>query len=339
MSGRSAQTGNAPKIAVVGAGAFGTALATVLAVPGNDIVLLGRNGEHMAAMAASRKNVRLAGVEMPDQVKPTADASRLGDRDIILMVVPSSAQAGTATLVLPHLAPGSALVMCAKGLDRESGEPITTNLAAIAPKHPLHVLSGPGFAADIARGLPTAMTLASGSMAEAEAMAAHLSRRAFRLYASHDMIGVQLSGALKNVLAIAAGIVIGAGLGESARAALIARGLAELTRFVIASGGLPETAAGLSGLGDLVLTATSEQSRNYRFGQALGRGERLDTLLGPDLPLVEGAGAALISDRAAKARGVPMPVTEAVAAIVSGRIDVKSAVDQLLSRPLRIESA
>ncbi|PWV98256.1 glycerol-3-phosphate dehydrogenase (NAD(P)+) [Hoeflea marina] len=339
MSATSADAGTAAKIAVVGAGAFGTALATVLAAPESEILLLGRSAERMAAMAASRENPRLPGVLLPDRVMPTADAGRLGDCTIILTVVPSSAQAETAALILPHLGPAAALVMCAKGLDRETGEPITVKLAAEAPRHSLHVLSGPGFAADIARGLPTAMTLASGSMAEAEAMAAQLSRRAFRLYASQDPVGVQISGALKNVLAIAAGIVIGAGLGESARAALIARGLAELTRFVVASGGLPETASGLAGLGDLVLTATSEQSRNYRFGLALGRGESPESLLAPGRPLVEGAAAAQISDRAAKARGVTMPVTEAVASIVGGRIDVKSAVDQLLSRPLRIESA
>lgn len=335
MTGKKANT----RIGVVGAGAFGTALACVLSGNGAPVPLIGRSTDRMMAMRKSRVNDRLPGTELPATIEPSTDLADLGSCDIVLLAVPSAAQIETARQVSPALESGCPLVMCAKGLDRETGEPIAGRLALAVPDHPVHVLSGPGFAVDIARGLPTAMTLASATLSQAEAVAAMLSKRTFRLYASQDLIGVQLCGALKNVLAIAAGIVIGAGLGESARAALIARGLAELTRFVVASGGLVETASGLAGLGDLVLTATSPQSRNYRFGCAIGAGEEHGDSKGTVRPLVEGAAAAIIASRVAQARSVPMPITDAVAGIVDGRIGVSAAVEQLLSRPLRIETA
>ncbi len=333
-------SGNAlnPRIGVVGAGAFGTALACVMADADTPVLLFGRDAARMDAINATRLNPRLPGVDLPAAVRPVSDLAALSGCQVLLMATPSAAQAATAGALRDAIGPECDLVMCAKGINQETGTLITQALADAAPGHRLHVLSGPGFAADIAKGLPTAMTLASQTLEEAEAMAATLSRRTFRLYASLDMTGVQYCGALKNVFAIAAGIVIGAGLGESARAALIARGLAELTRFLAATGGLPETAAGLAGLGDLVLTATSLQSRNCRFGMAIGRGEPLDALSAPGQPLVEGVAAAVAASRAAHAAGIEMPVTDAVAAIVTGRLDVDSAVDALLSRPLRIET-
>lgn len=326
-------------IGIVGAGAFGTALACVMADTEAPVKLYGRDPDLMTQMAESRINPRLPSVPLPDGVEPVPDEATLGEHGTVLFVVPSSAQAETATRLAPYLSADAAVVMCAKGLDRETGHTITDALADRLPGHRLAVLSGPGFAADIAAGLPTAMTLASEKQEDADRIAARLSRKAFRLYASDDMTGVQLGGALKNVLAIASGIVIGAGLGESARAALIARGLAELTRFVVANGGRPETAAGLSGLGDLVLTATSAQSRNYRFGLAVGGGQSPADLSGEGQPLVEGANAAITAARAAAALHVPMPVTEAVAAVVTGKADVATVVDRLLSRPLRSETA
>ena len=334
-------TDNTPRasIGIVGAGAFGTALACVLADRSAPVTLYGRDRELMARIDDSRVNPRLPSVTLPEGMHFAADETQLHRHDTVLFVVPSAAQAETATRLAPHLAAEAAVVMCAKGLDRETGHTITDALADRLPGHPLAVLSGPGFAADIAAGLPTAMTLAARGQSDAERIAAQLSRKAFRLYASDDMTGVQLGGALKNVLAIASGIVIGAGLGESARAALIARGLAELTRFVVANGGRPETAAGLSGLGDLVLTATSAQSRNYRFGLAVGGGQSPSELAGEGQPLVEGANAAITAARAAAALHVPMPVTEAVAAVVTGEADVATVVDRLLSRPLRSETA
>ena len=332
-------TDRANSIGIVGAGAFGTALACVLADRNAPVTLYGRDPGLMEEMAAKRINPRLPSVSLHEGLVPSADDSTIHMHDTVLFVVPSSAQAETATRLAPHLASEAAIVMCAKGLDRETGHTITDALADRLPGHVISVLSGPGFAADIASGLPTAMTLAANDQADADRIAATLSRKAFRLYASDDMTGVQLGGALKNVLAIASGIVIGAGLGESARAALIARGLAELTRFVVANGGRPETAAGLSGLGDLVLTATSAQSRNYRFGLAVGGGQSPAELSGEGQPLVEGANAAVTAAKAAAALHVPMPVTEAVAAVVSGQADVATVVDRLLSRPLRSETA
>ena len=325
-------------IGILGAGAFGTALAAVIAGNGAGVALYGRDAEAIDSIATRRINPRLPAITLPESVAATTDFSGIAGHDVILLVVPSAAQVEAARGVASLLKPGAAIVMCAKGLDKASGMPITEGLAAALPGHLLHVLSGPGFAADIATGLPTAMTLASDDLAGAERMAAILSRKTFRLYASADMVGVQLSGALKNVLAIAAGIVIGAGLGESARAALIARGLAEMTRYVAAFGGQPETAAGLSGLGDLVLTATSAQSRNYRFGLAVGEGGRPDTTVARG-PLVEGAAAAVAASQAAAGRGISMPVTDAVAGIVTGKTDVAAAVHSLLSRPLKTETA
>lgn len=332
-----------PSIGIVGAGAFGTALACVLAANGTPVRLYGRNSGAMAKIGETAINPRLPDIRMPADISVTADLAGMGAHHIVLFAIPSAAQVEFACNHAGLIAPDATIVMCAKGLDKKTGAPITDGLGAALPGRNIHVLSGPGFAADIASGLPTAMTLASSRISEAEAMASILSRRTFRLYASADMSGVQLCGALKNVLAIAAGIVMGAGLGESARAALIARGLAEMTRYVAAFGGLADTAAGLSGLGDLVLTATSTQSRNYRHGLALGSGKEAGRNMNEgsgeaNTPLVEGAAAALAASAKARSASVPMPITDAVADIVSGSSDVASAIQRLLSRPLRIET-
>lgn len=326
-------------IGIVGAGAFGTALACVIGANGTATKLYGRNSEAMAQMQASHNNPRLPEISLPASVLPRSELASISEHDYLLLVVPSSAQVGMAKELFNLIKPDCTIVMCAKGLDKATGGTITRRLVDILPGRAIAVLSGPGFAADIAAGLPTAMTLAASDLPTAETTAGILSRKTFRLYASDDVTGVQIGGALKNVLAIAAGIVMGARLGESARAALIARGLAELTRFVTASGGKPETAAGLSGLGDLVLTATSVQSRNYQFGIALGEGADVSSLIGEGRPLVEGAAAAITAKSAASALSVPMPITDAVAAIVSGRADVATLIDRLLSRPLRNETA
>jgi len=326
-------------IGIVGAGAFGTALACVVGANGTATALYGRNSEAMAHMRASRVNPRLPKIPLPASVEPKSDFNSISGHDYLLLVVPSSAQIEIAKELASRIKTGCTIVMCAKGLDKTTGGTITQRLAKVLPEHPIAVLSGPGFAADIALGLPTAMTLAASNLSVAETTTRILSRKAFRLYASDDVTGVQIGGALKNVLAIASGIVMGARLGESARAALIARGLAELTRFVTASGGKQETAAGLSGLGDLVLTATSKQSRNYQFGISLGEGAVVSELIGEGRPLVEGAAAAITAKFAASALSVPMPITDAVAAIVSGTADVATLSDRLLSRPLRNETA
>jgi glycerol-3-phosphate dehydrogenase (NAD(P)+) len=329
MSGRE-------KIVVIGAGAFGTALAVVIALEDkHDVVLLGRDPSLIADLKAEGvHDAALPGVQLPYVLSYSAEAGVLRDAGIVLFAMPSQAQAEAARQYGPYLAKDAVVVTCAKGIDRISGQLLTDVLEQELPHHPIAVLSGPGFAADIAKGLPTAMALAAKEMAAAERLAQAISGRTFRLYASADRIGVQLGGALKNVLAIACGIVEGAGLGDSARAALIARGLAEMSRFVVAMGGKADTVRGLSGLGDLVLTATSHQSRNLRFGIALGHGEGADIAHGG---LIEGAYAASVAARLAEGLSVSMPVTDAVASIIEGSLDVQTAMQQLMTRPITTE--
>lgn len=327
------------RTAIVGAGAFGTALACVLARGSTrNVTLYGRDAAQMDAIVETRRNDKnLSGVELPETVEPTADAGALGGAGRILLAVPAQAQRAALEGLKPHLACCCELVICAKGIERQSGRFLSKVVAGAMPGHPVSVLSGPGFAADIARGLPTAMTLANTDMAAAEATAAALSSDTFRLYASDDVTGVEIGGALKNVLAIAAGIVEGAALGQSARAALIARGLAEMSRFALAHGARAETVSGLSGLGDLVLTATSSQSRNFRYGVALGKGASARDLARPGEPLSEGAFTAAVAARIAGEKAIDMPITLAVAAVIDGEIDVGQAVAMLMRRPLRNE--
>jgi glycerol-3-phosphate dehydrogenase (NAD(P)+) len=323
-------------IAVVGSGAFGTALAAAAAISGNaDVTLVCRSHEQMQAIAETGINARnLPGIVLPDTLHYSSDQSAVRNASVVLLAMPSQAQREAARILRPFLFEHQSIVTCAKGIEKSSGELLTTMLEEELPEHRISVLSGPGFAADIAKGLPTAMVVASPAIDEARHIARLISGPTFRLYPSADRVGVQLGGALKNVLAIACGIVEGAGLGDSARAALISRGLAEMSRLVLAYGGSPETIMGLSGLGDLVLTATSHQSRNLRFGIETGRTGRAVL---PEGELVEGAHAAAIAARLSAEKGIEMPVTNAVASIIEGRIDVKSAIAGLMSRPITTE--
>lgn len=322
------------RVAVIGAGAFGTALATVIAEAGRaDVTLIARNEPMAERLSATLKHdTALPGITLSDKIAFAADPYVLKDADIVLFVMPSQAHREAARHYGPSLSAHAIIVTCAKGIERETGELLTTVLEEELPDHRVAVLSGPGFAADIASGLPTAMTIAAADIDTATGLAETLSGKTFRLYASDDRIGVQLGGALKNVLAIACGIVEGSALGDSARAALISRGLAEMSRLVAALGGSAETVSGLSGLGDLVLTATSHQSRNLRFGIALGRGEAAQ-----GGQLVEGAFAASVAARLAREHGIEMPITEAVAAIIDGKLDTRAAMEQLMTRPIRNE--
>ncbi|MEK1894380.1 MAG: NAD(P)H-dependent glycerol-3-phosphate dehydrogenase [Rhizobium sp.] len=324
------------KIAVVGAGAFGTALAAVIALTErNAVTLVGRDPELIADLKAERlHDAVLPGIALPESLAFSAEPDAIGDADIVLFAMPSQAQADAARQYRPYLGSSAIVVTCAKGIERATGNLLTDMLEREIPGHAVAVLSGPGFAADIAKGLPTAMAIAAADMDVAERLAHAISGRTFRLYASSDRVGVQLGGALKNVLAIACGIVEGAGIGDSARAALIARGLAEMSRFVVAKGGQADTVRGLSGLGDLVLTATSHQSRNLRFGIALGRGETVDPAHGE---LVEGAFAAAVASRLAQSLAVSMPITDAVSAIIDGKLGIAEAIDQLMTRPITTE--
>ncbi|WP_337269365.1 NAD(P)H-dependent glycerol-3-phosphate dehydrogenase [Oryzifoliimicrobium ureilyticus] len=324
------------RVAVIGAGAFGTALAAVIALAGrNSVVLVGRNPNLMADLASERlHDAALPGISLPETLEFSAEPDAVSGADIVLLAVPSQAQDDAARHYGPFLAPEAVVVSCAKGLERTTGNVLTDMLQERLPHHSVAVLSGPGFAADIARGLPTAMVVAAADWPLAERLAQAVSGPSFRLYASIDRRGVQLGGALKNVLAIACGIVEGRGIGDSARAALIARGLAEMSRLVAACGGDAETARGLSGLGDLVLTATSRQSRNLRFGIALGRGEAVDVRQGT---LIEGAFAASVAAQLAAGHQIDMPITAAVSAIIAGGLDIDTAIEQLMNRPIKSE--
>jgi glycerol-3-phosphate dehydrogenase (NAD(P)+) len=269
--------------------------------------------------------------EIPATVKITTDPGELERCGLLLLALPMQAL-GMFLAAHSQVFDGKLLVLCCKGIDLATGLGPTAVARRACPAARLAILTGPSFAADIARGLPTALTLAAGDEAVRTEAQRALSTRVLRIYRSGDVVGAELGGALKNVVAIAAGVVIGAGLGQSARAALMTRGYAEMVRLALSLGARAETLAGLSGLGDLVLTCTSEQSRNFRFGKALGVGEPFDPAI-----TVEGAATARGAVTLAAGRGVEMPVAEMVAALVEGRIAVQDAVAALLSRPLKEE--
>ncbi len=322
--------GETASVGIVGAGSWGTALACAVARAGRRVRLWARDPTAVQFMRARRESPRLPGVPLPQGVEPTADLADLADCAVLLLAVPAQ----TVRTVARRIAslPGTPLV-CAKGIERGTRLRLTRVVAEETGHRTVGVLSGPSFAREVAEGRPTALTLAAPDLAFARRLAALLASPAFRLYPADDPVGVELAGALKNVVAIAAGVVMGRGLGENARAALITRGLAETARLVEAEGGRRETLMGLSGLGDLMLTATSLTSRNTRFGYDLGRGVPLAELHVPDRPLAEGVWTARAALELAARHGVELPVTAAVADVVEGRIDVAAAVRRLLARP------
>jgi glycerol-3-phosphate dehydrogenase (NAD(P)+) len=327
------------RVAIAGAGAFGTALALVADRAGRDVVLWGRDAARMREIARVRMNeAHLPGVAVPDRIRVSADPAAIGEADMILLAAPAQGTRSLLTTLAAHVPPGAPVIACAKGIEQASGMLQTDIIAALLPKSRPAALSGPGFAEEIARGLPTAVTVAASEMAFAEELCAALASDFFRPYASDDPTGVELGGAIKNVLAIAAGIVAGRKLGESARAALIARGLAEMMRLGAALGAREETFMGLSGLGDLVLTATSGHSRNLAFGIALARNRRAAELLGADAPLVEGAHTARIAATLAQEHAIEAPIVAAIAGLVEGTISVEAAIAGLVNRPLKRET-
>jgi glycerol-3-phosphate dehydrogenase (NAD(P)+) len=324
------------RIAVLGGGAWGTALANAAALAGRDVVLWMRDPDTARALRDARENARyLPGVPLHARVRPTADAARLGSADAALLVVPAQAVRAVTEAIAEALARQAPLVVCAKGIERETGLFLSDAVREARPGAPVAVLSGPSFADDVARGLPTAVTLACAAEDLAEAITAALSGPTLRLYRNTDVRGVEIGGAAKNVLAIACGAVAGRGLGESAKAALTARGFAELMRFARAYGGEPETLMGLSGLGDLVLTCGSAHSRNFAFGERLGRGVSVAEAAGGKL--AEGPFTAGVLVTLARARQVDMPIAEAVDAVIAGRATIDEAIEALMSRPLRAE--
>lgn len=324
------------RIAVLGAGAWGTALANCAARAGAAVVLWGRDPAAIDAMAQSRENPRLPGVRIEDGVSVTADLKDARNADAAFIVVPAQALREVVSNVADFLPAGTPVVACAKGIERGTHKFMTEVIAECAPGATPAILSGPSFAADVARGLPTAVTLACRDEISASALSHAIGSPTFRPYRSTDVRGVEIGGAAKNVLAIAAGIVRGRKLGESAAAALTTRGFAELARFGRAFGARPETLTGLSGLGDLILTCSSPQSRNFSLGIALGRGRKLADVQGK---LAEGVFTASVLVEMAQEKGIDMPIATAVAAVVEGRLAVDEAIESLLTRPFKAEES
>jgi len=317
-------------ITVCGAGAFGTALAVSLAKIA-PVTLWARDAGHAAEMRATRENARrLPGIDLPERIILTSEPLAAGGHPCLL-AIPMQKLGGFLKDFAAAL-DNRPLVACCKGVDLATGLGPTALIAQACPGSNAAILTGPSFARDIALGLPTALTLACANEGTGKALQSALTTPNLRLYRTTDTTGAELGGALKNVIAIACGAVIGAGLGESARAALMTRGFAEMNRFARALGAHPDTLAGLSGFGDLALTCTSDQSRNYRFGLSIGQGAEFDPSV-----TVEGAATARAVLARARAMKLDMPITHAVTALVNGELRVDQAMDMLLSRPLKEE--
>ena len=319
-------------VAVIGAGAWGTALAGVAARAGREVVLCARNADSAKQIAATRSNPKLPDVKLDAAIAVTSDIAQAANADIILIATPAQNLREAVSLLAPHLAKAKPLIACAKGIERGTHRFMTEVIAAAAPDATPAILSGPGFADDVARGLPTAVTLAAKDEQLAAELVQALGSATFRPYHSTDIRGVEIGGAAKNVLAIAAGIAVGRKLGASALAALTTRGFSELIRLGHACGARSETMAGLSGLGDLILTCSNQQSRNFALGIALGRGEAK-----PAGKHAEGEFTAPVMIELALSKDVELPVSSAVAAILRGAVTIDEAIEGLLTRPFKAE--
>jgi glycerol-3-phosphate dehydrogenase (NAD(P)+) len=324
-------------IGVIGAGAWGTALAVVAAHAGRRVTLWARESDVVDSISAHRENrLFLRGVQLPAAISATQYLAAAAAADALLLVAPAQHVRAAAAALQPHLSPDRPLVVCAKGIERGTGKLMNEVLAEFLDEAQIGVLSGPSFARDVAAGLPTAVTIAA-QPGIAQQLQSSLSHGAFRPYGSDDVIGAALGGAAKNVYAIACGIVAGMGLGESARAALLARSFAELRRLGRALGARSETLMGLSGLGDLVLTATSPTSRNFSFGVAMGKGATRAELDAKGHPLAEGVETAPALLARAQALGIELPIAETTAAILDGTLALDAAIPRLMTRPLKSE--
>jgi glycerol-3-phosphate dehydrogenase (NAD(P)+) len=325
-------------IGVAGGGAWGTALAATARLAGRNVLIWARSAGVVDEINQRHTNgAYLPGVTLDSDLAATSDLSRLADADAVLLATPAQSQRATARALAPYIAPGTPIVVCSKGLEQGTGKLMTEVLAEEIPSCRIAVLSGPGFADDVVRGLPTALTLACAEEPLGKDLVEAIGYRHFRLYWSGDTTGVALGGALKNVLAIAAGIVDGRKLGASAHAALVTRGFAELRRLGHVLGAQPETLMGLSGLGDLLLTCGSPQSRNMRLGRSLGQGRALKDALSDLHSTAEGVYTAASAVRQAADHGVEMPIAAAVHAIIEGELSVDAAIQSLLARPFRSE--
>jgi glycerol-3-phosphate dehydrogenase (NAD(P)+) len=327
------------RLAVIGGGAWGSALASAAARAGAGVVLWARDAAVADAINRRHENpLYLPGIALDPAIAATTDpAAALAGGEAALIVVPAQFLRGVLTMLVPLLPTGLPLLLCAKGIETESLKTMSEIAGEILPEAPVAVLSGPSFAAEVARGLPTAVTIASRDAALASAFVNALGSTRFRPYSSPDPIGAEIGGAVKNVLAIACGIIEGRGLGDNARAALITRGLAEMVRLGLAKGAEPDTFRGLSGLGDLVLTCTAGQSRNYTLGLALGRGASFAEALAGTRSVVEGVATAAAVTRLAARLGVEMPISGAVGGVLHREVAIDMMIDGLLSRPYRSE--
>jgi len=327
------------RIGVIGAGAWGTALANTAVRAGRDVRLWAREPEVARAITERHENPDyLPGVPLDPALSATTEVQAPLTSDAILLAVPAQFLRQTLSSLVPQWPAGVPAVICAKGVEQATGKLMSEVAAEELPQGtPIVCLSGPTFAAEVARGLPTAVTLACGDETLGQALVHALGTRTFRPYLSPDLIGAEIGGAVKNVLAIACGIVEGKGLGDNARAALLTRGLAEISRLGVACGGLPETFMGLSGMGDMILTATSMQSRNFSLGYALGQGERLAAVLGGRKAVTEGVYTAAAVMALAGRLKVDMPICGAVDRVLNHDADLDSVVEELLSRPFRAE--
>jgi glycerol-3-phosphate dehydrogenase (NAD(P)+) len=325
-------------IGVIGAGAWGTALGAVAALAGRRVTLWAREQAVIDSIRSKQENeLFLAGVTLPKAISATGDLAEAAKADALLIGAPAQHLRTTLEQLKPYLMRGTPLVLCAKGIERGTGKLMTEVLEESVPDCEPAILSGPSFARDVARNLPTAVTIAAAKMDVARSLQAAFGHMTFRPYASDDLTGVALGGAAKNVYAIACGIVAGMGLGESARAALLSRSFAELSRLGEAMAARTETLMGLSGLGDLVLTATSVSSRNYAFGLDVGKSMPRAELFKPGRPLAEGVETAPALVARAKRHNVELPIAETTAEILSGAIALDAAIPRLMSRPLKTE--
>jgi glycerol-3-phosphate dehydrogenase (NAD(P)+) len=325
-------------VGIVGAGAWGTALAITSRRAGRDVLIWGYEPETLAGLKQKHRNeTYLPGVKLDPSIEATARLNEVANCDLLLMATPAQNVREIAGNLAPYLKDRQPLVICAKGIEQASGKLMSQVVEELSPGSEIAVLSGPSFAAEVARGLPAAVTLASAEEELGRALSYALSHPPFRCYWSDDVVGAEIGGAVKNVYAIAAGIVAGKKFGASAHAALVTRSFAEMMRFGAALGARRETMTGLSGLGDLILTCGSPQSRNMSLGIELGKGKSLDDALGNKPTVTEGVYTASALVEMATARGIDMPIAQAVHAVISGLKTVDEAIEALLARPLRAE--
>ena len=323
-------------VGIIGGGAWGTALAAVMAQIHNDVLIWAREEEVVEGINDAHENkTYLPGLSLPPSIRATGDLAEMAGCGALLIVTPAQHVRSTLTALPPSDAP---LLLCAKGIEAGTQMLVSDIAAEVRPDNPLAVLSGPTFAHEVAAGKPTAITLATANQALGASLMRLIATTHFRPYWSDDVVGAEIGGAVKNVLAIGCGVVDGAGLGLNARAALIARGFAEMQRYGTARGGKPETLAGLSGLGDLVLTCSSENSRNFSLGRGLGQGRAAADLMADRRTVAEGAFTAPVLSQSAKALGVDMPIVAAVCALLEGNATVREVTAALLARPLKAES-